>query len=83
MEILSIILICIGVIIGLVFGIQLLILAFRTSIWWGLGYIFVPLVGLIFVIVHWSEAKKPFLLSLLSIPFYVGGLLISRGLQPA
>ncbi len=76
MEILGIILLLIGVVIGLVFGIQLLILAFRTSILWGLGYIFIPFVSLIFVIVHWNEAKTPFLRCLLAIPFYVAGVLL-------
>jgi hypothetical protein len=76
MEIISLILLAIGSIIALVFGIQLLIIAFRTSIWWGLGSIFIPLVGLIFVILHWPQTKKPFLLSFLAIPcFIVSGLL--------
>jgi hypothetical protein len=76
MHILGILLVVIGAIIGLIFGIQLLILAFRTSILWGLGYLLVPFVALIFVIVHWQEAKTPFLRCLLAIPFYVGGMLL-------
>jgi hypothetical protein len=76
MHVLGILLVAVGAIIALIFGIQLLILAFRTSILWGLGYIFVPFVGLIFIIVHWQEAKTPFLRGLISIPFYVGGLLL-------
>jgi len=76
MEILSIILFVIGGLIAIIYGIQLLILAFRKSIWWGLGYLFVPFVSLIFVFVNWSEAKRPFLRLLLCIPFFVvGGLL--------
>lgn len=77
MEILSIVLTCIGVLIALIFGIQLLILAFRTSIWWGLGYLFVPIVGLIFVIANWSVAKKPFLLSLIALPFIAVGAMLA------
>ncbi len=73
MEILALIFFALAVIVGLVFGIQLLILAFQTSIWWGLGYVFIPFVGLIFVIVHWNEAKTPFLRGLLAIPLYVVG----------
>lgn len=38
--------------------------AFRQSILWGLGSLFVPFVGLIFAIMHWADAKKPFLISL-------------------
>ena len=76
MEILGFALIIIGAIIAVVFGIQLLILAFRTSILWGLGYIFVPFVSLIFIIVHWDDAKTPFLRGLIAIPFYVIGILL-------
>jgi hypothetical protein len=71
------ILIVIGAVIGLVFGIQLLILAFRESIWWGLGYIFVPLVALIFVIMHWEDTKTPFLRGLIAIPFYIIGVMLA------
>jgi len=39
--------------------IMMLIATFRTGILWGLGYLFLPFVGLIYICVHWSEAKKP------------------------
>ncbi len=74
MAIVGIILVGIGVIIGLVFGIQLLIKAFNVSVLWGLGSIFVPFVGLIFVIMNWEQTKSPFLKSLIAIPFYVIGM---------
>jgi hypothetical protein len=77
MELLSLGLIIIGALITIVFGIQLLITAFQTSILWGLGYIFVPFVSLIFVIVHWSVAKKPFLRGLIGIPFFLLGAFLS------
>lgn len=76
MQILGLVLLVIGAIIALVFGIQLIIAAFRTSILWGLGYLFVPFVALIFIIVHWDVAKRPFLLSLIAIPFYLGGFML-------
>ena len=53
--------------VGLVSGtcqVLILIQAFRTSLLWGLGCIFVPLVSLFFVVCHWSEVKKPFLVNL-------------------
>ena len=73
----GIILILIGVIIGLIFGIQILILAFKESLVWGLGSLFIPFVMLIFVIKHWEKAKSPFLKTLIAIPFYVIGLIMS------
>jgi len=82
MEILGFALIIIGIIIGFVFGIQLLILAFQTSVLWGLGYIFVPFVALIFIIMHWNETKTPFLRSLIAFPLYIiGALLIPAHLR--
>jgi hypothetical protein len=79
MEILGFICMAIAVIIGLIFGIQLLIMAFQESIWWGLGYIFIPFVSLIFVIVHWDTAKTPFLRGLIAIPFYILGIVLAGG----
>jgi hypothetical protein len=77
MELLSIVFLIIGVIISIVFGLQLLFVAFRTSVIWGLGYLFVPFVSLIFVIVHWDDAKKPFLRGLLAIPFIILAVVLS------
>lgn len=74
------ILMFVGAIIGLIFGIIILVKAFQTHILWGLGSIFVPFVSLIFIIVHWEVAKKPFLKGLIAIPFYlVGAILIVLG----
>ena len=74
METFGIILIIVGSIIALFYGIILLIRAFQTHILWGLGSLFVPFVSLIFVIMNWDVAKKPFLMGLISIPFYLAGL---------
>ena len=52
MEILSFICIAIAVIINLIYGIVLIINAFQVSILWGLGYLFVPFVSLVFIGVH-------------------------------
>lgn len=73
MEILGMVLMGIGFLVAAVYGIILLVKAFQTSVWWGLGSLFVPFVSLIFVIVHWQVAKKPFLMGLISIPFIVLG----------
>ena len=73
---LGMVLMGIGIVIALFYGIILLVKAFQTSVWWGLGYIFVPFVSLIFVIAHWQVAKKPFLMSLTSIPFIVLGMVL-------
>lgn len=55
----------VGILIGCIAGIWLLIEAFRVSILWGLASLFIPVVPLVFVILHWDRARKPFLWSLL------------------
>ena len=43
----------------------MLVLAFRTSIWWGLGCLFIPFVQLFYLFSHWKEAGNPFGLQVL------------------
>ncbi len=57
----------------LVFGIQILIVAFKTSLGWGLGSLLIPIVGLVFVIKHWQETKTPFLRSLIALVVFIVG----------
>jgi hypothetical protein len=80
MSILGGILMAIGAIGMLIFGIQILIKAFKTSIGWGLGSLIVPFVALIFVFTHWAETKKPFLYLLLClVPNVLGMILMFMG----
>lgn len=54
-------------------GIWLLVVAFRESVLWGLGVVFIPFVSVIFAIIHWDDAKWPFLINLAgTILFFVG-----------
>lgn len=52
----------IGLVIFILGGIGLLIAAFRTSIFWGIGCIVFAPVALVFTLLHWADAKNPFLL---------------------
>jgi hypothetical protein len=76
MEIVAYTLLLVGFVVALVYGIQLLVLAFRTSILWGLGYLLVPFVALVFIVMHWDEAREPFLKGLIAIPLYIVGLML-------
>lgn len=38
------------------------VIAFKEHILWGFGCLFVPLVIIVFGIVHWNKAKKPFMI---------------------
>ena len=49
-----------GGIIALVGWIMFLIVAFKESILWGIGCLIFAVVGLVFLVLHWNDAKKPF-----------------------
>jgi hypothetical protein len=68
------ILLIIGGIGMLVGGIGMLMAGFRESVLWGLGMLIIPVVSLIFVITHWEDAKKPFIIQI------VGWLLFAAGM---
>ena len=55
-----------GIIISVVGGIWFLVAAFKVSIGWGIACLFLPFVQLIFLFVHWKEARKPFAVGVLS-----------------
>lgn len=60
----GLVLLILGLILAVIGHIGILIEAFKEGIAWGLGTLLVPIVALIFVVLHWQETKKPFLLSL-------------------
>lgn len=53
-----------GLVIFVIGGFGLLIAAFRTSILWGLAVLFIAPVALIYLIMHWQDAKGPFKLQI-------------------
>lgn len=65
MELVAIVLGVLGAVISLIGGVLFLVAAFRESIWWGLGCLLLPFVSLIFLLIHWREASRPFGLSVL------------------
>lgn len=34
--------------------------AFRVSVWWGLGVLFLPIVPLVFIFLYWRDTRVPF-----------------------
>ena len=68
--------IAIGVAVGiyaiaLVAGIMMIIEAFKENPLWGLGVLFVPLIGLIFLIVHFQKVRKAFIVNMIAILFLI------------
>jgi uncharacterized membrane protein len=81
MDMVGLGLLLVGAGIALVYGIQLIIQAFKESAMWGLIYLFVPFGALIYIIKFWDNAKKPFLMSLIAIPFYIIGMILAASAQ--
>ncbi len=53
-------------------GVWILVLAFQKRIWWGLAVLFVPLANIVFTVIEWKTARRPFLLSLAALPLCAG-----------
>ncbi|HEU0036975.1 MAG TPA: hypothetical protein VFQ53_40470 [Kofleriaceae bacterium] len=67
-----------GLVLILLGGLFFVIAAFRESILWGLGVLFVPFVSLVFLVLNWSRAKNSFFLQLYGIgAIIVASLLLS------
>ena len=77
MDLLAVALIVVGLLMLIVGGFWFLIAAFRESVLWGLACLFVPIVQLFFLIVHWPEAKRPFFFQLLALVLIIVGFIIS------
>lgn len=56
-----------GIAIFIIGGIGTLIAAFKTSVLWGLGCLFIAPISLIFLFLHWDVAKNPFFLQVIGI----------------
>ena len=62
------------------FGIIFLaIRAYKIHWAWSIGIILLPAIGLIFAIMHWSEAKKPVLYAIVCLACFIGTVIL-RGL---
>lgn len=66
----------VSTLIGTVGSIWLLVVAFRTNVVWGLACLFIPFAFFVFVAKYWSEAGKPFVIMVCSIPSQVLGIVL-------
>ena len=67
-------LIGIGWLVTMVGGVWMMVNAFKTSLLWGLAYLFLPFASLVWMVMHWAEAKKPFMVSLAGCAVMLAGL---------
>jgi glutaredoxin 3 len=68
--------IVIGGIIFIISGLMFIIAAFRVSILWGLGCIFIPFCSLVFTCMHWAAVRGTFLANLVSGLVVFGGVIM-------
>ncbi len=79
MQLAGIGIIAIGVIFAFIGELMLLAVAFCRSIWWFAACLFAPIDGLIFLILHWKEGKKPFLITIVGIAILFFGVYVHDG----
>jgi glutaredoxin-like YruB-family protein len=77
----SLIVLGFGGLVAVIGTILLLVAAFRQSIIWGLVALFVPLGEIVYVCVHWAEAKTGFLAKILGWAIFFAGLFSIPGAQ--
>ncbi len=82
MEALGIVIAVVGIILSVGGSIWFLFEAFSESALWGLGCLFLPLVGLFFLCIHSDRALKPFGVSLLGTLVAIGGAVLANAGNP-
>lgn len=68
-----------GALVAFVGGIWIVVNAFKKSVLWGLGALFVPFVSLIFAIMNWEQNKKPFLIAIAGVVIMIIGVVMLGG----
>jgi hypothetical protein len=61
------ILLAAGLLVALIGQAMFLAVAFRRSLWWFFGCLFLPFVDLVFLILNWRAAARPFGIALLGL----------------
>jgi hypothetical protein len=72
------ILIIFGLLIFIVGGFWFMVRAFTESVLWGLAVLFIPIVSIFFLIVHWENAKRPFFVQLFGFAILGLGVFLNR-----
>ena len=84
MHIVMLVLMVAGWLAMFVGGLWMTVNAFRSSVGWGLGTLFLWLpVGLIYLVKNWEENKKPFFIQLAGIAAVVAAVVVGVTTSPA
>jgi len=73
---LSAVLLLVGGVIMLVGSLMFVVNAFKVSVAWGLGVLFLAPVGLVFLVKNWKESKVSFLIQIGGLALVVAGALL-------
>jgi hypothetical protein len=72
----AVMLFLIGLVIGSIGALWLIFVAFKQSPLWGPGVLFIPGAFLIFGIIYWQDASKPFVIMLIGAALAIAGRLL-------
>jgi hypothetical protein len=59
-------------------SVMFIVKAFKVSVAWGLGVLFLAPVGIVFLVKNWKESKMSFLISLGGAALVVAGVLLGH-----
>lgn len=62
-------------------GLSILVKAFKENVGWGLGCLFIPILQLVFIFMHWNETRYVFYLQLVGAGSVLLGLLLAPAPQ--
>ncbi len=71
--VLGVILLLVAGVISLVGSVMLAVAAFKESMLWGFCVLFVPFAAIVYIILHWDDARRGFMVSLASVGVGVVG----------
>jgi hypothetical protein len=77
----SAVLMLVGGVLVLVGSIMFIVNAFKVSVAWGLGVLFLAPVGLVFLVKNWRESKTSFLIQLAGVALVVVAIILGHPAQ--
>ena len=75
---LTVVLMLVGAVLLFVGGVMLIINAFKVSVLWGLGVLFLAPIGLVFLVKNWQENKKSFFIQIAGLALVVVGVVLGH-----
>lgn len=77
-AVLTAVLLLVGGVLMLVGGVMLIVNAFKVSVMWGLGVLFIAPIGLVFLVKNWQENKKSFFIQIAGLAMVIVGAVLGH-----